>query len=76
MHDWKRVVARCESHFFVGNRNHGRKPNQETYTHAYVRAGPRRHLHFDPDQVTAAIVTCGGLCPVSKGRGVSCKIGE
>jgi len=40
-----------------------RKPNQETYTHAYVRAGPRRHLHFDPDQVSAAIVTCGGLCP-------------
>ncbi len=40
-----------------------RKPNQETYTHAYVRAGPRRQLHFDPDQVSAAIVTCGGLCP-------------
>jgi len=26
-------------------------------------AGPRRHLYFDPSQTTAAIVTCGGLCP-------------
>lgn len=40
-----------------------RKPNQETFTHAYIRAGPRRILHFDPDTVSAAIVTCGGLCP-------------
>jgi 6-phosphofructokinase 1 len=34
-----------------------------THTHAYVRAGPRRTLHFDPAKVNAAIVTCGGLCP-------------
>lgn len=40
-----------------------RKPNQETFTHAYVRAGPRKYLHFDPTHVSAAIVTCGGLCP-------------
>jgi 6-phosphofructokinase 1 len=40
-----------------------RKPNMQTHTHAYVRAGPRRFLHFDPAQVNAAIVTCGGLCP-------------
>jgi 6-phosphofructokinase 1 len=40
-----------------------RKPNQQTQSHAYVRAGPRRYLHFDTDQVNAAIVTCGGLCP-------------
>ena len=26
-------------------------------------AGPRRHLHFDPDATRAGIVTCGGLCP-------------
>lgn len=37
-----------------------RKPNQQPYTHAYVRAGPRRLLHFDPAKVNAAIVTCGG----------------
>jgi hypothetical protein len=40
-----------------------RKPNQETFTHAFIRAGPRRQLHFDPATVSAAIVTCGGLCP-------------
>ena len=26
-------------------------------------AGPRKHLHFKPSEVKAAIVTCGGLCP-------------
>lgn len=40
-----------------------RKPNKETNTVAYMRAGPRRYLHFDPAHVNAAIVTCGGLCP-------------
>jgi len=40
-----------------------RKPNMPTHTVAYMRAGPRRLLHFDPDNVNAAIVTCGGLCP-------------
>ena len=40
-----------------------RKPNMQTFTQAYVRAGPRRLLHFDPKKVNAAIVTCGGLCP-------------
>lgn len=27
------------------------------------RAGPRAWIYFNPDQVRAAIVTCGGLCP-------------
>lgn len=27
------------------------------------KAGPREKLFFDPSQVHAAIVTCGGLCP-------------
>jgi len=40
-----------------------RKPNDNCATHAYVRAGPRRQLHFNPAKVNAAIVTCGGLCP-------------
>ncbi len=26
-------------------------------------AGPREQLYYDPSQVKAAIVTCGGLCP-------------
>lgn len=30
---------------------------------AFERAGPRRRLFFQADQVRAAIVTCGGLCP-------------
>jgi len=35
-------------------------------THAYnqwIRAGPRKSLYFEPRQVVAAVVTCGGLCP-------------
>lgn len=30
---------------------------------AFIRAGPRSTLHFNPTEVRAAIVTCGGLCP-------------
>ncbi|KAG1366445.1 putative ATP-dependent 6-phosphofructokinase 5, chloroplastic [Cocos nucifera] len=27
------------------------------------RAGPRKQIYFEPDEVKAGIVTCGGLCP-------------
>ncbi|XP_058096517.1 ATP-dependent 6-phosphofructokinase 5, chloroplastic-like [Magnolia sinica] len=27
------------------------------------RAGPRRQIYFEPEEVKAGIVTCGGLCP-------------
>ena len=37
-----------------------RKPNMHTHTVSYMRAGPRKNLHFDPKKVNAAIVTCGG----------------
>ncbi|TQS42925.1 ATP-dependent 6-phosphofructokinase [Cryptosporangium phraense] len=30
---------------------------------AFNPGGPRAKLFFDPSEVTAAIVTCGGLCP-------------
>ncbi|CAK7323371.1 unnamed protein product [Dovyalis caffra] len=30
---------------------------------AYTRAGPRRQIFFEPKDIKAAIVTCGGLCP-------------
>lgn len=40
-----------------------RKPGEMEATRAYVRAGPREELHFNPKNVNAAIVTCGGLCP-------------
>ena len=29
----------------------------------FERAGPRELLYFEPDEVRAGIVTCGGLCP-------------
>lgn len=28
-----------------------------------IRSGPREFLHFQPEEVAAAIVTCGGICP-------------
>src|SRR4030081_3569175 len=30
---------------------------------SFELAGPREKLYFDPPKTTAAIVTCGGLCP-------------
>jgi 6-phosphofructokinase 1 len=32
-------------------------------TVAFEKAGPRKKLFFQPQSTTAAIVTCGGLCP-------------
>lgn len=29
----------------------------------FLLAGPRRELFFNSKKVSAAIVTCGGLCP-------------
>lgn len=40
-----------------------RKPGMQSISRAFHRAGPRKSLHFNPSQVNAAIVTCGGLCP-------------
>ncbi|KAL7565876.1 hypothetical protein ACA910_021467 [Epithemia clementina (nom. ined.)] len=40
-----------------------RNPQMQAISRAFVRAGPRSVLHFDPKTVNAAIVTCGGLCP-------------
>lgn len=40
-----------------------RKPRQYDISRAYIRAGPRKTLFFEPKRVRAAIVTCGGLCP-------------
>lgn len=33
------------------------------HTVTFERAGPREKIFFDPSNVKAAIVTCGGLCP-------------
>lgn len=29
----------------------------------FLKAGPRKDIFFNPDEVKVAIVTCGGLCP-------------
>eukprot|EP01022_Parablepharisma_sp_SALTPOND_P019655 TRINITY_DN3399_c2_g1_i1.p1 TRINITY_DN3399_c2_g1~~TRINITY_DN3399_c2_g1_i1.p1 ORF type:complete len:607 (-),score=64.22 TRINITY_DN3399_c2_g1_i1:3008-4828(-) len=29
----------------------------------YMKAGPKEYIYFNKDEVCAAIVTCGGLCP-------------
>ncbi|XBI62552.1 hypothetical protein VPH35_043142 [Triticum aestivum] len=38
------------------------RKNSARGTH-FRRAGPRQRVYFQPDEVNAAIVTCGGLCP-------------
>ncbi|MBI4963058.1 MAG: ATP-dependent 6-phosphofructokinase [Desulfomonile tiedjei] len=30
---------------------------------AFMKAGPRKKIYFDPSKLKCAIVTCGGLCP-------------
>lgn len=35
----------------------------ESQGHEFELAGPRKKIYFDPKQVRAGIVTCGGLCP-------------
>jgi 6-phosphofructokinase 1 len=40
-----------------------RKPGMTSVSRAFPSAGPRKFLHFNPTEVNAAIVTCGGLCP-------------
>jgi 6-phosphofructokinase 1 len=38
--------------------------SQSSHTPDFLEvAGPRERIYFDPTQVRAAIVTCGGLCP-------------
>lgn len=37
--------------------------DQEAAAPAFVLAGPRKEIAFDPELSRAAIVTCGGLCP-------------
>jgi len=40
-----------------------RKGKTKVHCKSFRRAGPRQYTHFDPKEVKAAIVTCGGLCP-------------
>ncbi|HPP51333.1 MAG TPA: ATP-dependent 6-phosphofructokinase [Thermoguttaceae bacterium] len=38
-------------------------PQQSQEEMLFEKAGPRQQIFFDPRQVRAALVTCGGLCP-------------
>eukprot|EP01048_Picozoa_sp_COSAG05_P004501 COSAG05_NODE_245_length_12989_cov_32.994725_2_plen_341_part_00 len=40
-----------------------RTAQKPTTSKALVRGGPRESLYFEASKVTAAVVTCGGLCP-------------
>jgi len=40
-----------------------RNATHERISRGFVRAGPRSALFFKPNDVRAAVVTCGGLCP-------------
>ena len=47
---------------YIANANFG--PHRSiSQAEKWLRAGPRKHLFFESDEVKAAIVTCGGLCP-------------
>lgn len=41
----------------------GRNGKTRTEPLTMEMAGPREYIYFDPSKTTAAIVTCGGLCP-------------
>ncbi|KAF0915417.1 hypothetical protein E2562_036112, partial [Oryza meyeriana var. granulata] len=38
-------------------------PDCSWVEHWIHRAGPRKEIYYEPEEVKAAIVTCGGLCP-------------
>lgn len=38
-------------------------PEKHVNDLCFIKGGPRSHIYFNPKQVVAAIVTCGGLCP-------------
>lgn len=40
-----------------------RRSGLKTSAHSFIRAGPRKHIMWESNEVNAAIVTCGGLCP-------------
>ena len=45
--------------------NEGSDNNREDYIKGNLmeKAGPRKHIYFQPNHVHAGIITCGGLCP-------------
>jgi len=52
-----------EEDYILNDIVRGRGNKTKCFSEAFVRAGPRSSTHFNPRNVRAAIVTCGGLCP-------------
>jgi len=52
----------CSNSYVLSHAVFGPK-NPIQSTKKYLKAGPRNHIFFNPDEVRACIVTCGGLCP-------------
>jgi 6-phosphofructokinase 1 len=50
--------VRLRYRLFVGETN----PQSDSDA-TFELAGQRRMIHFKPEETTAAVVTCGGLCP-------------
>jgi len=48
---------------YVLSKAHFGPKNSVTDAKKYLRAGPRKHVFFNSEEVRACIVTCGGLCP-------------
>jgi 6-phosphofructokinase 1 len=51
-----------EDAFVIASKDHQTLKDVATSI-KFLKAGPRKDIFFNPDEVRAAIVTCGGLCP-------------
>lgn len=48
---------------FVMTRKNNTTLKDLAYSSKLLKAGPRKEIYFNPPEVEALIVTCGGLCP-------------
>jgi len=55
--DEERILLYSNSEALRAYKNFAEQPP------AFERAGPRRRIYFDPEDLKCGIVTCGGLCP-------------
>jgi 6-phosphofructokinase 1 len=55
--DGARVLAEIDCDRVLERTRRGEEPE------SLELAGPRERIYFDPSELTAGIVTCGGLCP-------------
>ena len=50
------------SNFVIYSKDH-RSLKEIATSIKFLKAGPRKFIYHNPDDVKACIVTCGGLCP-------------